>query len=64
VNDKEVNEVSTKRNLAALKLIELCEKDSDNSYTALDFMLDRLLREIMELPRKSPGKAPYDFLDF
>jgi hypothetical protein len=63
VNKSEGNEVRIKRNLAILKLAKICEKNNSNTYTSLDFILDRVLREFLGLPRKSAGKPPYEFLD-
>lgn len=63
MNNQAINEVSEKRYQALLKVTELSQQQRDNEYTAFDFMLDRLLRERLKLPRKEVGKAPYDFIE-
>jgi hypothetical protein len=64
VNKLEANQIKIKRNLAISELIEIYESNDLDAYIALDFMLDRLLREALGLPEKSLGKPPYEFLDF
>jgi hypothetical protein len=63
-NKLEANKIKIKRNLAISELIEICESNDIDVYIALDFMLDRLLREALGLPEKSLGKPPYKFLNY
>ncbi len=63
MNNPKRNEVIEKRQKVLLKIIEMFDKQDDNDYTGFDFIVDRLLRETLGLPKKEVGKAPYDFIE-
>ncbi len=57
-----MSNVELKRKQALLILLETAENWNKEYYETKDFCLDRCLREILELPEKSLGKSPYDWV--
>ena len=55
-------EAELKRTLAINRLFE-ASRDWGKGYVLADFILDRSLREVLGLPRKSLGKSPYDWIE-
>lgn len=58
-----LEEIRKRRCKAAIELLKICQTVEKEDYTALDFMLDRLLRMELNLPEKDLGKPPYEFLN-
>jgi hypothetical protein len=56
-------EIREKRCKAAIELLKICQTVEKEDYTALDFMLDRLLRMELNLPEKDLGRPPYEFFN-
>ena len=54
------SEAEIKRNLAINRLFYESQNWGQN-YILADFILDKALREIFGLPRKSLGKSPYEW---
>ena len=56
------SEVEIKRSLAINRLLSESQEWGQN-YILADFILDKALREILGLPRKTLGKPPYDWIE-
>ena len=56
------SEVEIKRISAINRLFHESQEWGQN-YILADFILDKALREILGLPRKSLGKSPYEWSD-
>ena len=57
-----MDEVELKRKQALLTLLKNAENWNKESYEIRDFSLDKSLRELLNLPDKSAGKPPYDWI--
>ncbi len=57
-----MDEVELKRKQALLMLLKDAENWNKESYGVKDFCLDKCLRELLDLPNKSAGKPPYDWV--
>ena len=61
MNDN-LTEIQLKRFNAALTLYELVQQWDKDNYCDKDFLLDRYLRRLQNLPERTVGKAPYSWL--
>ena len=57
-----MDQVELKRKQALLTLLKDADNWNKEYYEARDFYLDKCLRELLELPEKSLGKSPYDWV--
>ncbi len=57
LTDIEINRLN-----AVLTLYEMALTWDKEQYTEADFLLDKYLREVHNLPEKDIGKAPYNWL--
>ena len=57
------SEAEIRRNLAINQLFNKSQNWGKN-YILADFILDKALREIFGIPRKSLGKSPYEWIEF
>ena len=61
-SETEISKVENRRKLAIAKL-SMVSDHWVKSYVIADYRLDNVLREILELPEKSLGKPPYEWIN-
>lgn len=57
-----LTEIQINRFNAALTLYELVQQWDKDNYCDKDFLLDKYLRRLQNLPERTAGKAPYRWL--